>query len=74
MAIAEGDDEEKEIDDMVKIKSLESADDQPLGLQRTKTGRSVTSIEGDKMFTEAGIVPQTKYSNFQLISRVIPWY
>ena len=74
MAIAEGDDGEKRIDEMVKTKSLEGADDQPLGLQRTKTGRSVTSIEGDKIFTEAGIVTQTKYSNFQLITRVIKWY
>lgn len=70
-AIAEGDEEEQEIDDMVKIKSMESADNQQLGLQRTKTGRSVTSIDGEKMFTEAGVVPQIKYSNFQLITRVI---
>ena len=71
MAIAEGrDQEEEEIDDMVKVKSLDSADDQPLGLQRTKTGRSVTSIEGEKMFTEAGVMPQTKYSNFQLMKKV----
>ena len=72
MAIAEGEDQEQEIDDMVKVRSQESADNQPLGLQRTKTGRSITSVEGEKMFSEAGMMPEIKYSNFQLVSRVIP--
>jgi ATP-binding cassette, subfamily B (MDR/TAP), member 1 len=59
-AIAEGEEEEEQIDEMVRMKSIGSADDQPLGLQRTKTGRSVTSIEGENMFTEAGVMPQTQ--------------
>lgn len=70
MAIAEGEDGEEQIDDMVKMKSIGSADEQPLGLQRTKTGRSVTSIDGDNMFTEAGVMPQTQYGNFQLLKKV----
>ena len=73
LAIAEGEDQEDEIDQMVRIKSIESNDDQPLGLQKTKSGRSITSIEGDKVFTEAGLVPQTQYTNFQLVKKVIPW-
>ena len=73
LAIAEGEDREDEIDQMVRIKSIESNDDQPLGLQKTRTGRSITSIEGDKVFTEAGLMPQTKYTNFQLVKKVIPW-
>lgn len=73
LAIAEGEDQEDEIDQMVRIKSIESNDDQPLGLQKTKSGRSITSIEGDKVFTEAGLMPQTQYTNFQLVKKVIPW-
>lgn len=71
MAIAEGEDGEQQIDEMVRMKSIGSADDQPLGLQRTKTGRSVTSIEGEKLFTEAGVMLQTQYGNFQLVKKVL---
>lgn len=62
---------EEAINEVVKVKSADSAD-VPLGLSRTKTGRSAASIEMEKgkEFTEAGIVEQTQYSNYQLIRRV----
>jgi ATP-binding cassette subfamily B (MDR/TAP) protein 1 len=71
-AIAEGEEEEAELDQMLeREKSLEHADSIPLGLQRTKTGRSVTSVEAERAgFTSAGDMPKTKYSNPQLVKRV----
>jgi len=72
MAIAEGEEQEEELDQMLeREKSLEDADSIPLGLQRTKTGRSVSSVEAERMgFASAGMMPQTKYSNPQLVKRV----
>jgi ATP-binding cassette subfamily B (MDR/TAP) protein 1 len=65
------DEEEKAINDLVHVKSAEGAE-MPLGLSRTKTGRSAASveIEGEKDFTQAGIVKETRYSNYQIIRRV----
>jgi hypothetical protein len=62
---------EEAINEVVKVKSADSADI-PLGLSRTKTGRSAASIEMEKgkEFTEAGVVEETQYSNYQLIRRV----
>jgi len=75
-AIAEGD-EQEELDQILeREKSLEAVDSMPLGLQRTKTGRSVSSLEAERAgYTSAGMMPQTKYSNFQLVRRVCfpPW-
>lgn len=72
MAIAEGEEEEEELDRILsREKSPERADSLPLGLQRTKTGRSLASLEGERPeFTSAGMMPQTKYSNPQLVKRV----
>jgi len=72
MAIAEGEEQEEEFDQILeREKSLEHADSIPLGLQRTKTGRSVTSLEAERTgFTSAGMMPQTKYSNPLLIKKV----
>jgi ATP-binding cassette, subfamily B (MDR/TAP), member 1 len=68
-AVAEGEEEEEEINQMYKIKSLDS-NEMPLGLSRTKTGKSITSIADDKDFTSAGLMPQTQYSNYQLLKKV----
>jgi hypothetical protein len=65
-AIAEADDE---LEELAKVKSMESADE-PLGLARTKTGRSVASMEAEK-FALAGKDLETKYSNIQLIAKVL---
>jgi len=72
MAIAEGEEQEEELDQMLsRDRSLERTDSLPLGLQRTKTSRSVTSLEGDRSgFASAGMMPQTKYSNPQLVRKV----
>jgi ATP-binding cassette subfamily B (MDR/TAP) protein 1 len=70
-AIAQGEAEEEFIDKLVKLKSVDTADQ--LQLSKTRTGRSVTSTEAEKLeFASAGIVPQTQYSNIQLIKKVLP--
>jgi hypothetical protein len=70
LAILEGEEAEEEIDKLVGEKNLEN-DDQ-VQLVRTKTGRSVASVEGEKLgFEYAGIVPETQYSNIQLVKKVI---
>lgn len=68
-AIAEGEDQEAEIDELYKIKSIDS-NEMPLGLSKTKTGRSISSMTGDKDFTSAGLVPETQYSNIELFRKV----
>ena len=70
--IAEAEEEEDALDQLVRGKSgQQTGDEVPLGLQRTKTGRSIGSIEGEKSdFQSAGIVKETKYSNFQLFRKV----
>lgn len=72
MAIAEGEEEEEEVNRILSSeKGHERTDSLPLGLQRTKTGRSVSSLEGERTeFISAGMMPQTKYSNPQLVKRV----
>jgi ATP-binding cassette, subfamily B (MDR/TAP), member 1 len=69
-AIAEGEEEEEALDEMVRTKSVGSADETPLGLARTKTGRSVASLEAEKGWTSAGTVPEKTYSNFTLVKKV----
>jgi hypothetical protein len=54
---------------MYKIKSMDS-NEMPLGLSRTKTGKSIPSIADDKDFTSAGLIAQTQYSNYQLFKKV----
>jgi ATP-binding cassette, subfamily B (MDR/TAP), member 1 len=69
-AIAEGEEQEEAIDDMVRIRSMESADEASFGLTKTRTGRSVASMEAEKKgFASAGTIPETSYSNFQLIKK-----
>jgi len=69
MAIAESDPGEEALDRLVGGKSLNDADQ--LALVKTKTGRSVASIEAEQPgFASAGMVQQTDYSNFQLIKKV----
>jgi hypothetical protein len=72
MAYREVDGTDEYIDNLlVKEKSLDIADQ--LHLARTKTGRSEASEEAEKpSFATAGIVPETQYSNFQLIKKVCP--
>jgi ATP-binding cassette, subfamily B (MDR/TAP), member 1 len=71
MAIAEGEEEEAAIDELVRQRTLDNGDEIPLGLARTKTGRSVASVEAERLnFSSAGITQQTHYSNFQLIKKV----
>lgn len=72
-AIAEGEEEEAAIDELVKQKSFGDGDEIPLGLARTKTGRSVASVEAERLsFASAGIMQQTQYSNLQLVKKVGP--
>jgi len=64
------DEEEDALDEIVRHKTRES--DPDLEMMRTKTGRSVGSIEAERPgFESAGLMPQTKYSNFQLIKKVL---
>ena len=71
-AIAEGEDYENDIDDMVRVKTKDSVDLPGIELQRTKTGRSIASIEGDKLsFMDAGIVQPTQYSNMELVRKAM---
>jgi hypothetical protein len=72
IAFQEGDGTDAFIDNLlVKEKSLDVADQ--LLLARTKTGRSEASVEAEKpTFANAGIVPETHYSNFQLVKKVCP--
>jgi ATP-binding cassette subfamily B (MDR/TAP) protein 1 len=66
-AFAEAD---EEMEELAKAKSLEGASDADgLFLTKTKTGRSVASVEAEK-FTSAGLDLTTKYSNFQLLKKV----
>lgn len=69
MAIAEGEEGEEAIDKLVREKSMDSADQ--LQLSKTKTGRSIASIEAERPgFASAGIVPETHYSNTELVKKV----
>jgi hypothetical protein len=69
MAITEGDQEEEALDKLVQGNSLDDVDQ--LALIKTKTGRSVASIETEQPgFASAGRVPETYYSNFQLVKKV----
>lgn len=65
------DEEEEELDEIVRHRTAE--EDPDLGIARTKTGRSVGSIEAERPgFESAGLMPQTKYSNYQLVKKVPP--
>jgi ATP-binding cassette, subfamily B (MDR/TAP), member 1 len=69
MGIAEVDLEEEALDELVREKSLHDADQ--LLLVKTKTGRSVASLETERQgFASAGRVQETYYSNFQLVKKV----
>jgi ATP-binding cassette, subfamily B (MDR/TAP), member 1 len=62
------DEDEEELDEIIRHKTDEEPE---LGITRTKTGRSIGSIEAERPgFESAGLMPQTKYSNFQLIKKV----
>ena len=71
-AIAEGEEAEEVLDQqLARGRSHDDTDSIPLGLSRTKTGRSVSSVEGERStFASAGIMPEIRYSNFQLIKKV----
>jgi len=70
--ITEEDPQEEAIDEMVRVTSAKSLEeDGELALTRPKTGKSDKVIEADTGFTGAGAVPQTRYSNFQLIRKVL---
>ena len=62
---------EEQLDELIYVKSLEKSDSAPLGLSKTKTGMSVSAMESAN-FIDAGVMPQTKYSNIQLIKKVSP--
>jgi hypothetical protein len=63
------DEDEEELDEIVRHKTTE--EEPGLEVSRTKTGRSVGSIEAERPgFESAGLMPQTKYSNFQLVKKV----
>ena len=68
--IQEAEEAEEAIDDLVRVKSAESGE-MPLGLQKTRTGRSMTSIDVEKSISAAGVMPQTDYSNIQLVKKVL---
>jgi hypothetical protein len=70
--IQEAEETEEALDQLVREKSSDPADQMPLGLARTKTGQSAASIEADKSqnFTSAGMIQETRYSNFQLVKKV----
>jgi ABC-type multidrug transport system ATPase subunit len=68
--IAEGDVEEEAIDEVVRVTSLQSSDE-GVPLEKVKTLRTVTSDEAVKGFITAGTVPETNYSNFELLKKVI---
>lgn len=71
-AIAEDGESENDIDELVRVKTKDSADHSAIALQRTKTGRSIASVEGEKPdFMDAGIVRPTRYSNIELVRKVI---
>lgn len=69
MAIAEGDAQEEALDNLVREKSLDDVDQ--LLLVKTKTGRSIASVEAERPgFASAGRVQETQYSNFQVVKKV----
>jgi len=71
-AVEEADEQEGALDELVRAKSVDSSSAAgEMGLVKTKTGRSVGSIEAERPgFESAGMMPQIKYSNTQLIRRV----
>jgi hypothetical protein len=70
-AIAEGEEGEEAIDKLVRQKSPDDADSVPLGLMRSKSARSIASVEAERPgFASAGILQETHYSNYQLLRKV----
>jgi ATP-binding cassette, subfamily B (MDR/TAP), member 1 len=68
--IEEAEDAEEEIDQALEQVKSKDSGEVPLGLQRTKTRGSVSSIDVEKGLSNAGAMPQTEYSNIQLVKRV----
>jgi ATP-binding cassette, subfamily B (MDR/TAP), member 1 len=69
-AIAEGDQNQEIVDRLVLEQTLDE-ESVPLGLAKTKSAKSIVSIEAEKTgFASAGIVAQKKYSSYQLIKKV----
>jgi len=72
VALEADDVQEDAFDGLVRAKSMDSSSAAgEMGLVKTKTGRSVGSIEAERPgFESAGMMPQTMYSNIQLVRKV----
>jgi ATP-binding cassette subfamily B (MDR/TAP) protein 1 len=63
---------EEAINEVVRVDS-DQKEELPLGLTKTKTGRSTASIEMEKGFQNAGVIEETQYSNYQTVRKALRW-